>query len=103
MTAARAWGVPLSILRGRPWPLPGEPLFTDEDRDWAVALIVDERESCPGCGEPLAISTAAESEEQYHADALRCWGCVAQARAGRDVDDPTGLLVQFNRRPNPEE
>lgn len=95
--------MPLSILRGRPWPEPGEPLFLDDDRDAAIALVIDERESCPGCGEPLDVSTDPQSEDAYRADAVRCHACAAQAAAGRGPSDSTGLLVQFTRRPAPRE
>lgn len=93
----------MSILRGRPWPEPGEPLFTDDDRDLALALTANERDACPGCGQPTAVSTAPEAEEAYRAEAVRCHACAAQARAAKDVDDPAGLLVQFTRIPEPKE
>lgn len=83
--------------------MPGEPLWLDDDREWAVALIQDERDACPGCGEPLHISTARESDGEYHADAIRCHGCAAQSRAVHSVDDKAGLLVTFTRRPRPQE
>lgn len=94
--------MPVSILRGRPWPAPGEPLFTDEDRDLALALYANEADACPGCGEPMSITTSPEAEGAYRADAIRCHGCAAQSRAARDVTDTAGLLVQFSKRP-PEE
>lgn len=49
------------------------------------------------------MSTAPESEEAYRAEAVRCHSCAAQARATRNVDDHTGLLVQFTRKPDPKE
>ena len=68
-----------------------------------MALVADEREACPGCGEPVSISTSPEAEESYRAEAVRCHACAAQARATRGIDDPLGLLVQFTRRPTPKE
>lgn len=47
---ARAHAVPRSIFLGRPWPQPGEPLFTAEDTAWALALAEEERDTCPLCG-----------------------------------------------------
>lgn len=95
--------MPHSILMGRPWPAAGEPLFLDDDRDLALALVAEERDRCPGCGEPLTVSLAATSEEAYRAEAVRCHGCAAQSRATSSVDDHAGLLVEFTRRPNPGE
>lgn len=46
--------MPRSILLGRPWPSPGEPLFTDEDTAYALALAEEERDACPSCGMPKA-------------------------------------------------
>ncbi len=44
--------MPRSILLGRPWPRPGEPLFLEEDTAYAVALAAEERDTCPSCGMP---------------------------------------------------
>lgn len=42
--------MPRSILLGRPMPRPGEPLFTDEDTAYALALAEEEAATCPSCG-----------------------------------------------------
>lgn len=42
------------MLLGRPWPQPGEPLFTAEDTAWALALAEEEADTCPVCGYPKA-------------------------------------------------
>lgn len=47
--------MPRSIFLGRPWPEPGEPLFTEEDTAWAVALAEEERDTCPACGYPKSV------------------------------------------------
>lgn len=44
--------MPHSIFTGRPWPQPGEPLFTEDDTAKAVALAEEERDTCPACGMP---------------------------------------------------
>ena len=93
----------MSIFRGRPWPEPGEPLFTDDDREHAIAAVLNKRDNCPGCGEPVEVSTARESEFEYAAEAVRCHACAAQAHAGSEIDDKSGLLVSFTRRPVPRE
>lgn len=36
MAAARHYQLPRSIFLGRPWPLPGQSLWLDDDRDWAI-------------------------------------------------------------------
>jgi hypothetical protein len=46
--------VPRSIFLGRPWPQPGEPLFTAEDTAYAMALAEEERDTCHSCGYPKA-------------------------------------------------
>jgi hypothetical protein len=46
--------VPHSIFTGRPTPAPGEPLFTEDDTSAAVALALEERDTCPSCGYPKA-------------------------------------------------
>lgn len=67
-----------------------------------MAYVANEREACPGCGEPLHISTDPESEGRYLADAIRCHACKAQSKAGDGIDDKAGLLVHFTRRPPTE-
>jgi len=68
---------------GRPMPGPGEPLWTDEDRGWALALIVEESEECPGCGHPLEESTDPGNEFAYRAHARQCHVCATRDRAAR--------------------
>lgn len=43
------------MFTGRPIPAPGEPLFTEEDTAYAVALAEEERDTCRACGLPRAI------------------------------------------------
>ena len=80
MEAARAWGVPRSILLGRPMPAPGEPLWLPEDRWWALALLEVEAGLCRDCGHPSAETTAADAEFAYDATIVRCHACAAGAR-----------------------
>lgn len=39
--------MPRSILLGRAWPKPGEPLFLPDDTDGALELQADEDHTCP--------------------------------------------------------
>lgn len=94
LEAARAWGVPRSIFLGRPLPGPGEPLWLDEDRDWALALLEVEADTCPGCGQPLSESTHSDNEFAYTASASRCHSCAAMRRYARRFlpeDSPQSL------------
>lgn len=91
------------MLLGRPWPGPGEPLWTDADRDWAIALLSEEQETC-ACGQLRSESTAAENEYAYDAVAVRCHACAARDREARrfsssDARSATdGLIVVATRR-----
>lgn len=67
--------MPPSLFRGRPWPGPGEPLWTDIDRDEALALLQAEWDACRGCGQPLSESTDPDAEGCYTVDELLCAGC----------------------------
>lgn len=76
-------------------------LWTEEDRRWAIALIAEEAEKCPGCGGQLTETTDPEHEEHWHAEAMRCHRCAAQQREMRAFQkegDPTGLLVMATLR-----
>lgn len=88
--ASRAWGVPRSIFLGRPLPAPGEPLWLDEDRDWAMALLEVEDETCGGCGQPLHESRAPENEYAYTVTPIRCHACASMSRASRKFLDGAG-------------
>lgn len=77
---------------------PGEPLWTAEDRDWAVALLTYEADLCPGCGHPRAESMHPGAEfDTYTAEARRCHACVAVAHSSdrytQPGADPRGLFI----------
>lgn len=68
---ARAWGVPLSVVRGqRP---PGEK-WTYTDQVTALALTTYEASLCPGCGQPLVHSTG-DHPRNYEVKTISCVGC----------------------------
>ncbi|NXY93499.1 hypothetical protein HYE82_03560 [Streptomyces sp. BR123] len=81
---------------------PGEPLWLDEDRAWALALAEVERDSCPDCGHPWSEASAPESEFQYDVTLLRCHACAAGARETAAFQKgngaPEGLHVSITRR-----
>lgn len=78
-------------------PLPGEPLWTAADREWAMALLEYEADLCGGCGQPRSESMAAEHQFSYVPTALRCHGCAAVAqeseRYAGPESDMRGLMV----------
>jgi hypothetical protein len=81
--AARAWGVPRSVFLGRPWPAPGESLWLDEDREWALALLDLEADTCPGCGQPHHEASDPANEGRYTASPHRCHACATVTKAVR--------------------
>lgn len=79
------------MFRGR-IPEPGEPLWTDRDRDEAMALVVAEWDACTGCGQSLTETTQPENEGRYVAEQLLCGGCRAQQVAAEQKPYPGRLI-----------
>lgn len=80
---------------------PGEPLWLDEDRDYALALHSEELNSCGGCGHPLdeALDPRAEDEVWYEPTVYRCHACTRKAAAQRNYTDAdAGLYIGVKRR-----
>jgi hypothetical protein len=93
--------MPRSILLGRPWPLPGEPLFLEDDLE---ALLEWQREQalvCPGCGLPGDETLDKDSAFSYRARVLRCHGCAARDRAAEErakqESDDAGIFYMIER------
>lgn len=80
--------MPVSILRGRPWPRAGEPLWTDDDIDSAVAYEWAMREVCPECGTRDSEWRDADGMEldppPYVVEGHRCVGCADLERERKD-------------------
>jgi len=93
--------VPPSVFRGRV-PTAGEPLWGDDDRDHAMALLALEADTC-SCGEPMSQSTATTADGEYAAEAVVCHACAASARAVRRLGDSPksrdGVMTRIVRRP----
>ncbi|MCG6499466.1 hypothetical protein [Kitasatospora sp. A2-31] len=93
--------MPRSVFLGRPVPGPGEVLWTDEDRAWALALLQVEAETC-SCGHPLADTLDGDLEESWRAEIVRCHACATAARhldGWRDAGgDTRGAQVRVTRR-----
>ncbi|MGW6913706.1 hypothetical protein ACWGB8_07790 [Kitasatospora sp. NPDC054939] len=83
-------------------PAAGEPLWTDSDRAWALALLQVEDETCSGCGQPLAESTDPDSEYRYVAEVIRCHACTTAGRHAerfhQDGGDQVGAHVHVHPR-----
>lgn len=77
--AAKAWGVPPSVLAGRV-VRPGEPEWTGLDSAYAEALTLIESLTCDGCGQDRRDSMSQENEFAYVVEAVRCHACAARDR-----------------------
>ena len=100
VATARAWGTTPSILTGRV-VRPGEPLWTQEDTDLALALAELEDGRCPGCHHPRAESMDPEHEFDWVAEPIRCHACASRDRRARgmgDAFDDAGINWITSRR-----
>ena len=87
--------MPWSVFLGRV-PVPGEPLWTDEDRGWSIALLEYEADLCSGCGQPRSESMGKANEFHYSPTVLRCHACKTVARKADDLadsKDTKGLMI----------
>ena len=94
--------MPRSIFLGRPWPQPGEPLWLDEDRDWALALHYIEADRCPDCGQQWGEATDPANEFKWRGELTKCHACAAAARTIANHEnaggDTRGLHVHVTRK-----
>jgi len=77
-------------------PVPGEALWTADDRAWAMALLEYEADLCSGCGQPRSESMDKDNQFHYESTALRCHGCAAVAAESERWSSPRdarGLLI----------
>lgn len=90
------------MFLGRPVPGPGESLWTDDDRAWALALLQVEAETCAGCGQPLGETTDPALEEAWRAEVIRCHACATASRQAEAFQtgggSPHGAHVTVHRR-----
>lgn len=90
--------MPHSELLGR-IPEPGEPRWTDRDRDLALGLMAWD-ESRHECGQPRAESFHPDNEDAYEASAVRCHACATGARFAKSFDgDTEGLSITVRKLP----
>jgi hypothetical protein len=78
-------------------PQPGEPLWLEDDRAWALALHQLEADPPHDCGFPLSETLDPKNETAYTVDLLgSCAACYAlQARA---EGLPDGMLYRVRRK-----
>jgi len=98
--AARAWGVPHSVITGRVVS-DGEPQWQPLDTAYAVALTALEQVTCNGCGQDRRESLDPGSEFAYRAEAVRCFACATRERAAekfKDDESAAGLLFTVTRK-----
>lgn len=80
--------------------MPGEPMWTQEDTDLAVALTLIDADRCE-CGHPRSESMDPDNEFDWTVEAVRCHSCAARERAakgkGKDWDD-AGIRWVTKRR-----
>lgn len=81
---------------------PGEALWTEEDRAWALALAEVEADTCPDCGQPWSEATDPKNEFEYRAELVLCHACATSAKTVRAHQDgkgsTDGLHVHLERR-----
>ncbi|MEO3978768.1 hypothetical protein [Streptomyces sp. CAU 1734] len=81
---------------------PGEALWLEEDRAWALALADVEADTCPDCGHSWSETSAPGAEGQYEAALIRCHACATGAKkinAFREGGgDPVGIHLSITRR-----
>ncbi|MET9479882.1 hypothetical protein [Streptomyces sp. NPDC006638] len=81
---------------------PGEPMWLDEDRAWALALAEVEADRCPDCGNPWSEVSDRAHEFSYQADLVRCHACATGARAAHTHQesggDARGIHVAITKR-----
>ena len=94
--------MPRSIFLGRA-QAPGEPLWTEDDIDAALAYMDYLDSLCPGCGHSRHESFDPENFMAYSTEALRCHACAdrdATQRARSNDENATtdGMYFVVERK-----
>ncbi len=73
-----------------------DPDYTEDDMAAALDWLGEKANECPGCHLPLDETTAADREDVYHTDLVRCHSCASRESAfrahGEAGGDTAGLL-----------
>jgi hypothetical protein len=80
--ASQLYQVPLSVFRS--WP--------EDDRAYALALVHEQRDRCPGCGVP---TRAMLDYQAAHLDVTTCVHCEELEQQQRDADPGQHLSIQL--------
>lgn len=92
----------MSIFRGRGWPKPGEPLWLEDDRRWALAEQYDQAVRLPcGCYEDDV--SGPENEDRFTATPRVCHrhraaGEASEHRSKSETDSMHGVWFQIEKR-----
>lgn len=74
--------------------------WTQEDRDYALALLAVEADTCSGCGQSRSQTTDPAMQDGYLADPIRCHGCAAVSTAAEPFVKPRDAAgLYFSVRP----
>jgi hypothetical protein len=90
----------LAVFQGAPWPREGEPLYTQEDHDWFVALAEERRDTCPACG--LLKAVCRDKARQFdfvvvedQCNATRALADHQEAKKDRNVSQQRSMQVSI--------
>lgn len=73
-------------------------MWTDVDRQEAVALVLEDWDTCPGCGQRLSESTREDAEGKYTIDELMCAGCQVREAVTEKGESYRGRKIHVHRR-----
>jgi hypothetical protein len=93
MAVARQYQQPRRIILGDVLPGPGEPLWHDDDREWAIAYETWLAELCRECGTPRHVWNGAKDGE------LPFVGVVTSCRGCEEVADTEEEIPEGERKP----
>lgn len=89
MAVARQYQQPRRIILGEPLPAPGEPLWHDDDREWAIAYEDYLGGICDGCGTPRHLwDGAKEGELPFVGVPVSCRGCEEKHDTEEEIPEP---------------
>lgn len=113
LALARQYGLPQSILLGRPWPGPGEALWTPDDLEVALGYEQWLGERCARCGtfedEWLDPTTHRHIvPPKYEPELVECPGCAEIERYEAAFSNPksghrAGMRTRLRRVMGPDE
>jgi hypothetical protein len=53
-----------------------EPEWLDDDREWLLALLAEQRNTCSGCGHPVDISHDPDTAKTWRLQTSTCQACL---------------------------